>query len=82
MADIVGSPDLQPGALGVDIPRDCIPVIVCAMYWNQLRTDQLINGRVVNDNYTCIDQAPFSLSIAAIAVSTDIAILLVPNAMM
>jgi hypothetical protein len=52
------------------------------MYWNHHKTDQMINGQVVNDNYTCIDQASFSLSTAAIAVLTDIAILLVPIAMM
>jgi hypothetical protein len=52
------------------------------MYWNHHKTDLIIGGQVVNDDYTCIDQASFSLSTAAIAVLTDIAILLVPIAMM
>ncbi|KAI7490742.1 hypothetical protein KC351_g442 [Hortaea werneckii] len=57
----------------------CSPV---HMYWDHFKTDQVVDGQVVNDNYTCIDQAAFSLGTAAISVSTDIAILLVPIAIM
>lgn len=57
----------------------CSPV---HMYWDHHKTDEVVDGRVVNDRYSCIDQAPFSLGTAAIAVLTDIAILLVPIAMM
>lgn len=57
----------------------CSPV---HMYWDHHKTDRVVGGEIVNDNYTCIDQAPFSLSTAGIAVFTDIAILLVPIAMM
>jgi len=57
----------------------CSPV---HMYWNHHKTDEVVDGQIVNDNYSCIDQASFSLSTAAIAVLTDVAILLVPIAMM
>ena len=57
----------------------CSPV---HMYWNHHKTDQVVDGQIVNEKYTCIDQASFSLSTAAIAVMTDVAILLVPIAMM
>jgi hypothetical protein len=52
------------------------------MYWNHHKTDELVDGKMVNDGYTCIDQGSFSLSTAGISVLTDIAILLVPIAMM
>lgn len=57
----------------------CSPV---HMYWDHHKTDKVVDGQIVNDNYSCIDQASFSLSTAAIAVLTDVAILLVPIAMM
>ncbi|KAI7084716.1 hypothetical protein KC356_g6510 [Hortaea werneckii] len=57
----------------------CSPV---HMYWDHFKTDQVVDGQVVNDNYSCIDQAAFSLGTAAISVTTDIAILLVPIAIM
>jgi hypothetical protein len=57
----------------------CSPV---HMYWDHHKTDKLVHGQTVNEGYACIDQASFSLSTAAIAVLTDIAILLVPIAMM
>jgi hypothetical protein len=57
----------------------CSPV---NMYWNHHKTDELVEGKIVNDGYTCIDQASFSLSTAGISVLTDVAILLVPIAMM
>jgi len=57
----------------------CSPV---HMYWNHHKTDELVDGRIVNDGYTCIDQASFSLSTAGISILTDVAILLVPIAMM
>lgn len=57
----------------------CSPV---HMYWDHHRTDEIVDGQIVNDGYSCIDQAPFSLGTAAIAVATDIAILMVPIAMM
>lgn len=60
----------------------CFQCTPAHMFWNHHYTDRLVNGIPVNDNYTCIDQAVFSLSTAAIAVLTDIAILLVPVAMM
>lgn len=57
----------------------CSPV---HMYWNHHKTDNLVEGKIVNDGYTCIDQASFSLSTAGLSVLTDVAILLVPIAMM
>ena len=57
----------------------CSPV---HMYWEHHKTDQLVDGTIVNNGYTCIDRASFSLSTAAISVLTDVAILLVPIAMM
>lgn len=57
----------------------CSPV---HMYWNYHRTDELVDGKIVNEGYTCIDQASFSLSTAGISVLTDVAILLVLIAMM
>ena len=57
----------------------CSPV---HMYWDHHKTDKVVDGQIVNENYSCIHQASFSLSTAAIAVLTDIAILLVPIAMM
>lgn len=57
----------------------CSPV---HMYWDHHKTDKIVNGQMVNGDYNCIDQASFSLSTAAIAVLTDVAILLVPIVMM
>lgn len=57
----------------------CTPV---DMYWNHYKSDKLVDGIIVNQGYHCIDQASFSLITAAISVLTDIAILLVPIAIM
>lgn len=52
------------------------------MYWDHYKTDRVVDGNVVNDNYSCFDQASFSLSTAGISVFTDVSILMVPIAMM
>lgn len=54
------------------MPTQCCMTVV----WCQC------DGRIINNGYTCIDQASFSLSTAGISVLTDAAILLVPIAMM
>jgi len=57
----------------------CLPI---HMYWDHYYTDQNIDGKVVNPNYTCYNMAAFSLVTAGLAILTDILILLVPVAMM
>jgi hypothetical protein len=57
----------------------CLPV---HMYWDHHHTDQIIDGEVVNPNFTCFDTAVFSLVTAGLAILTDILILLIPVAMM
>lgn len=56
----------------------CSPV---HMYWDHHKTDKLVGGKIIKNNHACIDRASFSLSTAGISVLTDVAILLVPIAM-
>lgn len=51
------------------------------MYWKHHRTDEIINGEVFNSNYSCFHEEAFSMSMAAIAILTDILILIIPIAM-
>jgi hypothetical protein len=57
----------------------CLPI---HMYWDHYHTDKIINGEIVNPNYSCFDMAAFSLVTAGLAILTDVLILLVPVAMM
>lgn len=56
----------------------CLPI---HMYWKHHRTDEIINGEVFNSNYSCFHEEAFSMSMAAIAILTDILILIIPIAM-
>jgi hypothetical protein len=56
----------------------CLPI---HMYWDHPKTDQIIDGKVVNPNYTCFNAEAFIMSTASIAILTDILILSIPIAM-
>jgi hypothetical protein len=56
----------------------CLPI---HMYWNHFKTDQIIDDKVVNPNYTCFNTEAFIMSTAGIAILTDILILAIPIAM-
>jgi hypothetical protein len=56
----------------------CLPV---NFYWDHFKTDQIVNGKVVNPNYSCFNRAAFSLTTAGLAILTDVLILTIPIAM-
>jgi len=56
----------------------CLPI---HMYWDHPKTDQIIDDKVVNPNYTCFNTEAFIMSTAGIAILTDILILMIPIAM-
>lgn len=52
------------------------------MYWNHYYTDEVVDGEVVNPNYTCNNEEAFILSTAALAILTDVLVLAIPIAML
>lgn len=56
----------------------CLPI---NMYWDHFKTDQVVNGEIVNPNYTCFNRAAFSLTTGGLAILTDVLILTIPIAM-
>lgn len=56
----------------------CLPI---HMYWDHPKTDQIIDDKIVNPNYTCFNAEAFIMSTASIAILTDILILIIPIAM-
>ena len=56
----------------------CLPI---HMYWDHPKTDQIIDNKVVNPNYTCFNTEAFTMSTASIAILTDILTLIIPIAM-
>ena len=56
----------------------CLPIY---MYWDHFKTDQLVDGVVVNPNYSCFNRKVFSLTTAGLAILTDVLILTIPIAM-
>ena len=56
----------------------CLPI---HMYWDHPKTDQIIDNKVVNPNYTCFNAEAFIMSTASIAMLTDILVLIIPIAM-
>ena len=56
----------------------CLPI---HMYWDHSKSDRIVDGKVVNPNYTCFNAEAFSMSTASIAILTDILILIIPIVM-
>lgn len=56
----------------------CLPI---HMYWDHPKTDQIIDDKIVNPNYTCFNIEAFFMATASIGILTDILILSVPIAM-
>jgi hypothetical protein len=56
----------------------CLPI---NFYWNHFKTDQVVDGKTINPNYTCFNRAAFSLTTAGLAILTDVLILTIPIAM-
>jgi hypothetical protein len=51
------------------------------MYWNHFKTDQVVDGEIINPHYSCFNEKVFSLTTAGLAILTDVLILTIPIAM-
>jgi hypothetical protein len=65
-------------AVFIGVLTQCLPI---HMYWDHPRTDEIIDGKLVNPDMTCINAEAFSMSTTSIAILTDILILIIPIVM-